>query len=298
MSKTTVAVAGGTGSLGRTMVDALNAAGYDVVVLARKASPETAARIGVRAVLAADYSDVDGLVKVLEDNGVHTLISTNSTLETADDELNIMKAAERSSVTWRYIPSIWGVKSTPEFEPYLPIMSIKLKIQSALPKIDPSRLQTTAIYNGYFADYYLDATKIPSYFQPWALSLDIPHRRAALPLPPFSSFSTPPTTLEEYKPLERKIAFNHTTDIARIVAALLSLEHWPEEINITNPSSVVSLTELMGMIEGVLGGEKFEVTFDGDEMLQRGEVTELPGHREIYLGGGCCGNGGVGNGGG
>lgn len=119
-----VAIAGGSGGLGRALVDALKDSPYKPVVLARqvkhfrnfgltatdlnKANPELESQIGV-PVLQATYSDQDALVKLLEDNKIDTVISTISNYDNSHStEMNVIEAAERSSVTHRYIPSIWS----------------------------------------------------------------------------------------------------------------------------------------------------------------------------------------------
>lgn len=108
-----VAVAGGTGDLGRSIVDALQAeGGHEIVVLTRrKAEDET---LGGARTVVTDYHDADRLADLLDSLGVHTVISTLNTLQSADAELALVKAADQASSVRRYIPSIWGVKVTPE----------------------------------------------------------------------------------------------------------------------------------------------------------------------------------------
>lgn len=64
--------------------------------------------------LAVDYSNVDSIVKTLEDYKVDTVISTLGSLFGADPEMALIQAAERSTATKRYIPSIWGNRCTTE----------------------------------------------------------------------------------------------------------------------------------------------------------------------------------------
>ena len=67
--------------------------------------------LGTR-VLAVDYSDIDALAAVLETNKVEVVISTIDIVQGAASEHALIQAAARSSVTQRYIPSIWGIKCT------------------------------------------------------------------------------------------------------------------------------------------------------------------------------------------
>jgi hypothetical protein len=65
-------------------------------------------------VLAINYDDVDSIVSTLEENKIDTLISTLGSTFGVDPELALIKAADMSAVTKRYIPSFWGIKYTPE----------------------------------------------------------------------------------------------------------------------------------------------------------------------------------------
>lgn len=59
-----------------------------------------------------DYTSIDTLTKVLEDNMIQTVISALNTMVVAEPELNLIAAADRASATKRYIPSIWGGEYT------------------------------------------------------------------------------------------------------------------------------------------------------------------------------------------
>tara|TARA_R110002003_G_scaffold45_20_gene3673 strand:- start:41440 stop:41886 length:447 start_codon:yes stop_codon:yes gene_type:complete len=131
MASKIVAVAGGSGKLGRAIVDELVANGsYKVFVLGREvrhdlqfslypsidvlqASAEKSQELGA-PILAIDYNDADGLVKTLESNNIDTVVSTLGPMS-ADPELALIAAADKSKVTTRYIPSLWGIRYTPEY---------------------------------------------------------------------------------------------------------------------------------------------------------------------------------------
>lgn len=62
-------------------------------------------------ILGVDYADVDALVKVLEDNNIHTVISgiaMHSPDGTTPHEIELIRAADRSRVTKRLVSSEWG----------------------------------------------------------------------------------------------------------------------------------------------------------------------------------------------
>jgi NAD(P)-dependent dehydrogenase (short-subunit alcohol dehydrogenase family) len=121
-----VAIAGGSGNLGRALVDALKAkGGSEIIILARKVSvcrygraelitqdnPEREKEIGV-PIVAVDYSSVENVVNVLENHKIDTLISTVDSNAGPEPELVLIQAAERSTVTKRYIPCLWGIEYT------------------------------------------------------------------------------------------------------------------------------------------------------------------------------------------
>lgn len=131
----TVAVIGGTGSVGKTIVDAFAAEGtHEVVVISRKVRDHTFilsskpyVLINMQVpegksaakVIAVDYTNVEELTKTLEENNIHTVISTIVMYdpEAAKAERNFIAAAEKSSCTKRFVVSNWG-NATPE-EPYV-----------------------------------------------------------------------------------------------------------------------------------------------------------------------------------
>ena len=70
-------------------------------------------------VIAVDYTDVEELTKTLEENNIHTVISTIVMYdpEAAQAERSFIAAADKSSCTKRFVVSNWG-NGTPE-EPYV-----------------------------------------------------------------------------------------------------------------------------------------------------------------------------------
>ncbi|KAI8308619.1 Oxidoreductase BOA1 [Colletotrichum sp. SAR11_59] len=106
---------------------------------------------GIRFV-AVDYANVDSLVSVPQENSIEIVISAvNNITGENDAELNLIRAAERSSTTKRFIPSYFGVPYLPEqYETFPPAMAKK----SALATLKSTSLEWTAVYNGYFLDYF------------------------------------------------------------------------------------------------------------------------------------------------
>lgn len=68
-------------------------------------SPNTPRLINV------DYGDIDAVANILEEHNVHTVISAIKVIapEAGVSEVNLIKAAAKSSPTKRFIQSEWGV---------------------------------------------------------------------------------------------------------------------------------------------------------------------------------------------
>ncbi|KAL9571924.1 hypothetical protein ACKAV7_003913 [Fusarium commune] len=254
-----IAVAGGTGKLGRAIVEALVEQGqHTVVALAREAKDVQGAQV-----IAVDYTDVDKLAATLETNSIETVISTINSMDDVSAELSLIKAAEKSASTKRYIPSIWGIKYTEEsvllIASYFPIARAKLSIIAALEAT--STLEYTAVYNGYFADYWV-LPKVKSYQSPLALVVDIANDFAAIP-----------------GSGNELVTFTHTFDVARFVAVLIGAPKWDKESYIIGDK--ISWNQFVQYAEEAKG-VKFTVKHESIEDLKAGKITELPSHPHMY----------------
>ncbi|KAF4435999.1 Isoflavone reductase like P3 [Fusarium acutatum] len=252
-----VAIAGGTGSVGRFIVEETIADGnFEVMILGRKVNPSLEKELGVR-IVAIDYSDPDSIATLLEENHVDVVIAALSGHTPPEQELNLIQAAAKSKVTKRYIPSVWGVKYRPEHSWFFNAAA-KLSLFDALDKTD---LEWTAVANGFFLDYW-GAPNLKTYLDPLTIVLDIPARKAAIPGNP-----------------DQSAVFTYTKDVARFTAKLLTLEKWDPVSYIIGDR--LSWKEFVKLAEDVTG-DKFEITYDSVEQLKSGKVTELPGHIPVY----------------
>lgn len=106
-----VAIAGGTGAIGRTLIEVLSTqTKHQAFILSRKApSPE---ETPLAPTFEVDYSDVDALKTFLEEHDIHTVISAFGITATslATSQLNLIKAADLSSATKRFIPSSFAMR--------------------------------------------------------------------------------------------------------------------------------------------------------------------------------------------
>nr|BAB01487.1 unnamed protein product [Verticillium dahliae]BAB01488.1 unnamed protein product [Verticillium dahliae] len=111
-----IAVAGGTGNLGRTLAKAIIATGkHEVRILGRKPNPNLEKSLGV-PIIPVDYTDIVATTKILEDNNIHTIVSAIAMLVFGDapPEVDLIRAADASNTTKRFIASGWGIPHTRE----------------------------------------------------------------------------------------------------------------------------------------------------------------------------------------
>ncbi|KAI7759078.1 hypothetical protein LZL87_012817 [Fusarium oxysporum] len=271
-----VAVPGGRGNLGRTIVEAILDDGkFTPIILAREVGwpqsldcggeadmplQEDAAlseKIGAR-IVAIDYSNVQALTKLLEDEKVEVVISTLNLVTGADPELSLIKAAEASRVTKRYIPAIWGIKFGQEIIDIFPPAKFKTDVIDA---VTASNLEYSIWIPGYFLDWFT-YPGVKTYMQPFPIVVDFAHNTAAIPIRG-----------------DIPVALTHTVDMAKLVAKALTLSKWePETYCIAEK---ITWDQMIAIGEKVKK-TKFKVTYDTLDTLKTHTVTELPGHPEAY----------------
>lgn len=126
-----IAVAGGTGGVGRTIVDALVKYGkHEVYVLSRSVRCHTAVQRtsltidpqdrptdGSARLLKFDYEDIEGGSKALEEADISIVISTISVVTPATNQaqINLIRAAEKSSCTERFVVSSFDLLHLEEY---------------------------------------------------------------------------------------------------------------------------------------------------------------------------------------
>ncbi|KAL6895098.1 hypothetical protein GGI43DRAFT_429204 [Trichoderma evansii] len=246
-----VAVAGGMGNVGRTIVESLAASpSYKVIVLGRKV------RMGMDNIpcYAVDYTDVDATAKLLVQHEVKVVISTiqvtDETSSTA--EIKLIKAAGQSSTVSRFIASGWGSLPS-ETSP----TSVLQKASEAA--LRSTTLEWTRFSVGFFMDYY-GIPAIKTHLPPMSFAVDMSSKKAAIP----GTGNEP-------------IALTYSHDVARFVSAYLGAPKWEE---ITYVYGEKTTWNAFIKVAEEVTGTQFEVSYDPIEKLARGEVTELPSHKE------------------
>ncbi|TKA79787.1 hypothetical protein B0A55_03301 [Friedmanniomyces simplex] len=253
-----VAVAGGTGQLGRAIVEAIKADGkYELKIFGRSANPEKEKAAGV-PIIAVDYSSIDSLVEALETHKIDTLFSVVDANAGAESEFNLIQAAEKSKVTKRFVPNIWGSEYREEQAVFFPIAKSKL---AALDMLEHTSLEYTAWYVGWFLDFYI-APHVKTYMFPFSAFVDIANDAAAIP----GSGDVP-------------VVFTYTFDIAKYAAASLQLPKWEKETYAAGDR--LTMNEFLALAQEIKGTQ-FNVHRDSMEMLSTGKVTELPAYVPLY----------------
>ncbi|KAF0326764.1 hypothetical protein K4K61_009368 [Colletotrichum sp. SAR11_59] len=263
------AVAGGTGNVGRTIVEAIVAAGkHEVKILARKmltkakANPDLEKEVGA-SIIVVDYANVEATTKALEDNNVHTVISAINMMPPpgqVPQEIELIRAADASKTTKRIISSGWGIPHNESQTKELGSVPNKLKARAFLEN-ETKDLEYAVVHNGFFLDYWAPQAE-KSNMTPFTLFIDIPNDSAAIP----GSGNVPS-------------AFTHTRDVAKFVAAALDLKKWDNDLYIVGDK--VTWNEFLKLAEDAKG-TKFNVAYDSAEKLKAGQTTELPGQIPAY----------------
>jgi nucleoside-diphosphate-sugar epimerase len=111
------------------------------------------------------------------------------------------------------------------------LVSVSHKLDSVKALEEAQNLEYTVVHNGMLLDYW---TTKPTEMSPFSLVVDVAHKAAAIP----GDGNTP-------------VAFTHTSDIARYVAALLDEKKWDIESTIVGDK--VTWNEFVKLAEAAQG---------------------------------------------
>ncbi|CAI0651643.1 unnamed protein product [Colletotrichum noveboracense] len=232
-----VAIAGGTGDVGRTIVDQLVRSGKDFIV----PSPPSTSR---PTFVAINYDDIQEASKTLEAYNVDTILSA----------LNIEGPSEQScrSVTGHteiHPKRFCGICAVGTVEDAM--TGPGLRAAKALAKAE---LVFTRVASGMFMDYF-GLPNIPSHLRPFRWGLNVPARKAAIPGNGNEQFSV-----------------TYSKDLARFLDRLPDETSWPEWSIISGTDTCMN--ELVSLAEKVTG-DKFDVVYDPVEDVQKGRATPV-----------------------
>jgi len=193
------------------------------------------------------------MTSLLEAEKIDTVISAIAMISSSSStaQLNLITAAEKSSVTKRFIPSEFGGKVSDEIAKVDPYASFWVESAAALAKTE---LQYTRFAVGFLMDYWgmphIDTTM--ARFQ-WAV--DVENGVAAIP-----------GTGDE------KLSMTYSRDLAKFIVRLLDEKDWSEQSAVVGQD--VTFNQIVGWAEAATG-RKFKVSYDSVESLEEGKITPL-----------------------
>ncbi|TEA19650.1 Oxidoreductase BOA1 [Colletotrichum sidae] len=243
-----IAVAGGSGPVGRSIVDGLVAhGGHKVFVLSRSSR---LAKDGVQY-LAVDYNDVQGTSSALETNQVDTVISAMGvvTAEASASQVQLVKAANKSSTTRRFVVSAYDMLHKREQVAHFPMAKYTFE---AIDELDGTDLEYTRVVNGFFLDYY-GMPHWKTHLHPWINFVNVEKKWAVIP-----------------GDGSAKANFITTQDMARFIARLMELDKWSKVSSIV--ADTLSISEVLEIAERVRG-TNFNVVHDDLEKLKSGKIS-------------------------
>ncbi|KAK3204101.1 hypothetical protein GRF29_106g1723886, partial [Pseudopithomyces chartarum] len=179
MPPLTIAVAGGTGGIGRAIVNELVRQGkHKVFVLSRNSTPLTVDETSVPT-LATSYNDIPSLTTLLTTHSITTVISALllSSPSASSSQLNLITAASLSPTVHSFLPSEYGIHYTPSVLSFHPAATYWLDAAAALRS---SGLRFTRVVFGWTLDHY-GIPGVESTMKPFRHVLDFEGRRAIVP---------------------------------------------------------------------------------------------------------------------
>ncbi|KAF9634761.1 hypothetical protein BFW01_g5656 [Lasiodiplodia theobromae] len=249
-----VAIAGGTGGVGRAIVEAIkDDPRHAAVILSRKIPAGN--DLGL-PIIEVNYESVDDLAEVLESHQIHTVISALALhihgVGTA--QRNLIKAADKSLATKRFVVSAWAPR-------FLNMLPHGYQHVASYAELEKTSLEWTAFNNGWFLEYF-GMPHVKTYIPQTTFVVDMANKRAAIP-----------GTGKEL------MTFTYSLDVAKFVVAALDLEKWDRDTIVIGDK--MTWEQFVQLAEETRG-EKFTVTYDSVNKLEKGEITELPGQVAAY----------------
>ncbi|KAL4882666.1 hypothetical protein BJY04DRAFT_38524 [Aspergillus karnatakaensis] len=248
---TIIAVAGGTGGVGRTIVDVLTQqAKHEIIVLTRKPR-ENDPILSRSKQVEVDYTNIASLEQTFKKYQIDTVISAISLYGEGDSEaqLNLIKAASQAGSTRRFIPSEYSYIQTEDLLPLDPSIQYFLDAANLLRE---TTLQYTRVIPGFFMDYW-GMPDVKTNLEPLTFGVDMVNCEAVIP-----------------GDGNDVIGMTYTYDMARFIAELLEVEEW-EEFSVV-VGDEVTFNQLLAIGEEVRG-MKFKVVYDDAEKVKSGNVT-------------------------
>jgi len=261
-----VAIAGGTGGLGRAVVEEIIATKkHDVFLISRTADVKAFKDDPNVKVLAIDYTSPESIASALKAENIDTVISTIGIFQEEQQkaQLNLIDGAVASGTVKRFAPSEFGLDYLQNKKDGIAIPSetIRNNKTNTVDKLETTPLEYTRFVCGFFLDYF-GFPHYPTYLPFMGIVLDMRNHKAAIP-----------------GDGEVPVTFTLTRDVAKFVAASLDLESWEKTSFIVGDK--IKLNDMLKWAEEATG-KKFDVHYDDVAKLKSYEVTELPANVPRY----------------
>ncbi|KAK2839265.1 hypothetical protein FQN49_006314 [Arthroderma sp. PD_2] len=259
-----VAVAGGTGGVGRTVLDAIAKSGeHKAIVLSRMAANATTANEPRR--FAIDYTNVEQMKLVFQENNVEAVVSALLLVDegVAQSQINLIRAAAQSGIVSKFIPSEYYI----DFHAPIPgaglFTNFQLEAEAELSR--HPQLTWTLIRVGIFLDHLaMPHNPKTTYISPFWTFVDIDNEQCVFP----GDGSQP-------------LILTHSTDLAAYIERLVGLpaKDWPRESLIA--SNKLQVKDLESLIKKITGKD-FKVIYDSVEEIRNGHITPLPSNQTVF----------------
>ncbi|KAF5657624.1 hypothetical protein FHETE_10326 [Fusarium heterosporum] len=243
-----VAVAGGAGGIGSAIADTLRLSPHHKLIIPTRKVSNTAQASD--AFVTVNYGDTNSMVKVFDDNNVHTVISAILVNDSVSSEVesNLVRATNRDRTSKRFIASAWGIQYADTY------VFLRDNLDDAESRT--TNLEWTRFTNGFFLDYY-GPPSCKSYMRRVAWSIDMVNKKAGIP-----------------GKVNEPMTFTYSFDVAKFVVAALDLPKWNELMYCYGEKT--TWNEFLKQADEARG-KRPQCLF----VLPKGEVTVLPSNEDV-----------------
>lgn len=250
MKSQRIAVAGGTGKIGRHIVEGLleikQRDNLEIIVLSRSDVPEGISYAGSNAsIVGVDYENQDSIRKVLSEYQIDTVISTIFAFSPDSfilSQENLLRAALSVSTFRRFVPSELAIDSE-QIAEVVEIYRRKLPILRSLEKVKKERsgsFEYTRFNCGIYMNYLgygntkPEGHKAHGHLARFPFIIDVSKRTANIP-----------------GDGEKEIVYTRAEDVGKFVAAATQLEVWDEFNDMAG--DVMSINQVIRLCEEACG---------------------------------------------
>ncbi|KAJ3966462.1 hypothetical protein EV361DRAFT_1013403 [Lentinula raphanica] len=246
MRSHSIAIAGGTGRIGRHIVEGLleikQQYSFELIVLSRSNSSDISFAGTSAPVIRVDYQDVSSIQKVLNEHQVDTVISTVSATTASDapdafitSQETLLRAASSVPSVRRFAPSEFSVNSEQ-------VPGVELSVRS-------SSLFNCGVFMNYlgYGNTKPDGHRAHGHMPHFPYVYDLSKRSADIP-----------------GDGEKQLIYTRAEDVGKFVAAATQLEAWEEYYEMAG--DVLSMNEILHLCEDACG-TKFDVKYNSREEI-------------------------------